>query len=53
MSVVLQKDVKRKLIELLTYYKDYFTQDNYELPELDKDLVKHCILIKPNFKPYK
>lgn len=49
---LLQEDVKKDLIKLFTSYKDCFFWDYHELPRLDRDLVKHCLLIKPNFKPY-
>lgn len=49
---LLQKEVKEKLIELLTSYKNCFAWDYNELLGLDRDLVEHCLPIKLNFKPY-
>lgn len=51
-SVLLKEDVKKRLIELLTFYKDYFAWDYDELLGLDMELVEHYLLIKSNFRPY-
>lgn len=51
-SALLKEDVKKELIQLLTFYKDCFVKDYHELSDLDRDLVKHCLPIKPNFRPY-
>lgn len=44
--------LNKGLIELLTFCKDCFAWDYHKLPRLDKELVEHCLPIKPNFRPY-
>jgi hypothetical protein len=49
----LNVDYKAKLIELLMEYVDYFAWSYSEMSGLSRELVKHRLLIKDGFRPYK
>ena len=42
-----------QLLVILRKYIDYFAWSYNELSGLDRSLVEHRLLMKPNFKPYK
>lgn len=49
-SANLSLEFKVGVIQLLKEYKDYFTWDDGEMPELDRDFVKLKLPIKPRKK---
>jgi hypothetical protein len=44
---------KSNLIKLLKEYVDCFAWNYNEMPGFSRDLVEHCLPIKPGFRPYK
>jgi hypothetical protein len=52
-SVCLNTRRKHKIIDLLKAYTCCFTWDYTEMPGLSRELVKHQLPIKADFRPYK
>ena len=52
-GTLLYPDVKSKLIELLKEYMDIFAWSYQDMSGLDNDIVKHYLLLKPEFPPIK
>ena len=48
----LDPEYKQKLKSLLREYKDCFAWEYYEMPGLDRSIVKHRLPIKPGYRPY-
>ena len=49
----LSAEYKANLIKLLKEYVNCFAREYSEMPGLSRDLVKHRLLIKAGFRPYK
>ena len=43
---------RQELINLLKEYKDCFAWEYYEMPDLDRSIVEHCLPIKPGYQPF-
>ena len=52
-SAKLDPRYKQKLIDLLKEFKDCFAQEYYEMPGLDRLIVKHRFPIKPGYRSFK
>ena len=52
-SAKLDPKYKRELIDLLKKFKDYFAWEYYEMPGLDRSIIEHRLLIKPEYRPFK
>jgi hypothetical protein len=52
-SAKLDPEYKKEFIDLLKEYKDCFTWEYYEIPNLDRKLVEHRLPIKPGYRPFK
>ena len=44
---------KDALVALLTEFKEVFAWSYEDMPEIDTDIVQHCIPIDPTMKPVK
>ena len=51
-SSLLKEKVKKELDALLKEFKDYFTWVYIEMPGLNREVVEHCLPIKPEFHPF-
>ena len=51
-SAKLDPEYKQELVKLLKEYKDYFAWEYYEMPGLDRSIVKHHLPIKPGYRPH-
>ena len=49
---MLPSDFKEGIIETLQEFKDYFAWNYDKMPRLDRSLVEHRLLIKPEFHPF-
>ena len=45
-------EYKQELKSLLKEYKNCFAWEYYEMPGLDRSIVKHHLPIKPGYRPY-
>ena len=52
-SVKLDPEYKRELVDLLKEFKDCFAWEYYEMPGLDLSIVEHRLPIKPGYRPFK
>ena len=52
-SAKLDPEYKRELVDLLKEFKDCFAWEYYEMPGLDRSIVKHWLLIKPGYRLFK
>lgn len=52
-STFLPEDYKKKLINLITEYKDCFAWDYDEMPGLSRDLVEHRLPLREECRPVK
>ncbi|PNX70945.1 hypothetical protein L195_g057901, partial [Trifolium pratense] len=52
-SANIPKDLRDKLVELLKEFKDCYAWDYNEMPGLNRNLVEHRLLIRPDKKPVK
>ena len=46
-SAKLDHEYKQELIDLFKEFKDYFAWEYYEMPGLDRSIIKHWLPIKP------
>lgn len=44
---------REKVREMLREFVDCFIQDYTEMPGLSRELVEHCLPIKPGFRPHR
>ena len=49
----LEDSVKKRLIKMLCNYVEIFSWSYEDMPELDTDIVVHCLLMKEDFPPIK
>ena len=49
---LLPTNLKKHIILLLQEFKDCFAWNYYEMPELDRSIVEHCLPIRPEFHPF-
>lgn len=52
-STKVGSEMKAKLVEVLTEYKDCFAYDYDEMPGLNQSVVEHRLPIQPRKKPVK
>ena len=52
-SAKLNPEYKQELIDLLKEFKDFFAQEYYEIPGLDRSIIEHRLPIKPRYRPFK
>ena len=51
-SFLLPTNLKEHVISLLQEFKDCFAWNYNEMLGLNRDLVEHCLLIRPEFHPF-
>ena len=52
-STKFDPEYRQELVDLLKKFKDYFAWEYYEMPGLDRSIVKHRLPIKPGYRPFK
>ena len=51
-SAKLDPEYKQELVDLLKEFKDCFAWEYYEMPGLDRSIVEHRLLIKPEYRSF-